>query len=642
MKHGSQNKDPHSLEIKKPKKKAKKPPRIFTAYKGPGGKVTIPADVNIIGVEAFEDCTNVTEVVLQDGVREIRARAFSGCSLRRITLPATLKKIDESAFEDSGLESIEIPNRVTEIGAYAFAGCKDLKTVRLSKGIRNLSGSLFSHCTSLREISIPEYVETIECRAFLYCAALETILFPQKLGCIGTAAFCGCRSLKEAAIGNLIQEIGDAAFKDCDLLENVPIPESLQKAGCDVFEGSPRVKLTGPKITGDGALIMNNRIVYCPPGIRKLTLPEEITYIKAPFFESLTELEELELPRGIQKYDWDWDAFFPLVNLKRIITDRDDPNAMIAMLLDVECADREGRPFTFKPPEQEDVWSVFPEYTEEYVEIGMCIEAHHRKDASAYNLPCPAVIIPSEIDGLPVTGINADAIMGDTARAYYIPDSVKCIEEGAFVNIGQDIGPVFIRLPKDIEIAEDAFKNSNLIFSDPSLVPAPRDSDENSDEEVGSEAEPRLPPSEYAKRAANDPTIGTGTAGRRKLDPDIWKELDSLNPELRIVKLMHIFRTSCISIGTGWCLIKMIVDLKILVLRISYIGASPADFRRFAKKLADGEQASFGWSDEPGWYEWTIQRRGDIFYVTAPRISNGFFISRAQFLDSIAGLDAEW
>ena len=46
------------------------------SYEGPGGEVKVPEGVLSIGIEAFAFCTQVTGVILSEGVRGIARRAF--------------------------------------------------------------------------------------------------------------------------------------------------------------------------------------------------------------------------------------------------------------------------------------------------------------------------------------------------------------------------------------------------------------------------------------------------------------------------------------------------------------------------------------------------------------------------------------
>lgn len=70
---------------------------------------------------AFENCINLTEVILSDKVTTIGAGAFRGCSkLEKITIPASVKKIEAQVFEYCDkLKEITIEGR-PEIGWHAF------------------------------------------------------------------------------------------------------------------------------------------------------------------------------------------------------------------------------------------------------------------------------------------------------------------------------------------------------------------------------------------------------------------------------------------------------------------------------------------------------------------------------------------
>ena len=73
------------------------------------------------------------------------------------------------AFSDcSSLQSIVIPNSVTEFGESAFHGCSSLQSIEISDNVTEVGESAFSDCTSLQPqpIEIPNSVTTIESLAF--------------------------------------------------------------------------------------------------------------------------------------------------------------------------------------------------------------------------------------------------------------------------------------------------------------------------------------------------------------------------------------------------------------------------------------------------------------------------------------------
>jgi hypothetical protein len=88
---------------------------VLQKYNGPGGDVTIPAGVKEIGESAFEDCTGLTSVIIPEGVTEIEWNAFEGCkSLTSVTIPASVTKIGPYAFQKCAGLTIHAP-----AGSYA-------------------------------------------------------------------------------------------------------------------------------------------------------------------------------------------------------------------------------------------------------------------------------------------------------------------------------------------------------------------------------------------------------------------------------------------------------------------------------------------------------------------------------------------
>ena len=95
------------------------------------GTYTVPDSVTRIGYAAFRTCYNLTGVELPDDVTSIDAFAFYKCNnLTSINLPLGITCIDAGTFSSCTLlPTIEIPCSVTYIGSSAFNHCSNLRSI---------------------------------------------------------------------------------------------------------------------------------------------------------------------------------------------------------------------------------------------------------------------------------------------------------------------------------------------------------------------------------------------------------------------------------------------------------------------------------------------------------------------------------
>ena len=95
--------------------------------------------------EELIDKNAVTSLMVAEGMTE--CPNFWGLkSLRRVSLPSTLKRICSKAFCETAVERLEIPDGVTEIGSHAFEACKQLQHVHLPKNLQRISRFAFYDC----------------------------------------------------------------------------------------------------------------------------------------------------------------------------------------------------------------------------------------------------------------------------------------------------------------------------------------------------------------------------------------------------------------------------------------------------------------------------------------------------------------
>lgn len=217
----------------------------ITGYSGPGAAVVIPASINGYPVKKlgagdvqqtpiFGFWNNsVTSVVIPDSVTVIGGYAFAGCiSLTSIVIPDSVTIIDSGAFSScSSLTNIALPPGVTSIGNGAFSGCTSLEKIVIPDGVTSIGIYAFAACTGLANISIPESVTTIGGSAFNGCTSLTSVRLPSRLTDIGSSTFTGCTSLASVVIPDSVTSIGEAAFIDCSSMTNVVIRNGVTAIG---------------------------------------------------------------------------------------------------------------------------------------------------------------------------------------------------------------------------------------------------------------------------------------------------------------------------------------------------------------------------------------------------------------------------
>ena len=142
--------------------------------------------VTSIGNNAFMYCTNLIDADMSKALslRSI-STSFWGCSeLNNVKLNEGLKEIGGSAFSKcTSLKSIHIPSTVTAIGSWCFQSCYGLEEVTFEDGINltTIAEATFYDCTKLKKITIPKSVKVIKKEnangAFSGCSDLKSVIF---------------------------------------------------------------------------------------------------------------------------------------------------------------------------------------------------------------------------------------------------------------------------------------------------------------------------------------------------------------------------------------------------------------------------------------------------------------------------------
>ena len=200
-------------------------------------RVIVDPSVTEMPDSIFQGCETLIEIIFRGNkLVRIGKDAFSGCiNLTPITLPDGLVHLGDCAFKkcESFAGRLVIPKSVLSVGISCFEDCCSLTCVDFepSKTAVKLQGSIFAGCTQLRSVRLPRNLSFIHAKSFLGCRSLTTIDTPRYTQYIGYSAFCGCTSLESITIrsSNLLI-IEKDLFKNCSSLSTINIVDPKNQA----------------------------------------------------------------------------------------------------------------------------------------------------------------------------------------------------------------------------------------------------------------------------------------------------------------------------------------------------------------------------------------------------------------------------
>lgn len=211
----------------------------------------IPTEAITIGKKAFAGSKNLTSIIIPNSVNRIQNEAFMNVPLSTIEIPNSIVYLEELALKDcnslkaiygkySSLdnkcliynntimkyatavtdETFNIPDGVKTIGKWAFYGGK-FKTIKLPNTITNIKDYAFYNCRKLENIDISDNLLTIGDAAFMLCLNLTSINLPNKVTSIGRHAFLQCMKLETFKLPYSVKSIGEQTFSYCQNLKKL-------------------------------------------------------------------------------------------------------------------------------------------------------------------------------------------------------------------------------------------------------------------------------------------------------------------------------------------------------------------------------------------------------------------------------------
>ena len=262
-----------------------------------GSTFTVPSSVKTISGGAFAGAP-LESIVVPQGVTEIGGSAFySAYNLKTVTLPDSLVSLGSYAFLNcEKLEEVLLPESLTDIGTFIFRGCINLKNVKLPSSMTTIPDGLFDSCAALESIELPSGITEIGQFAFNYCTSLKSIQLPAGVKTIKSYAFRNCASLTEID-ASMATEIGAFAFQACSKLSKADI-RSAGEIPAYLFSGCSL--LTDLTFSDSITKIGNYAFLSCDM-LPDFTIPESVKSIGDYAFAKCGALAEMTIPATVEK-----------------------------------------------------------------------------------------------------------------------------------------------------------------------------------------------------------------------------------------------------------------------------------------------------------------------------------------------------
>ena len=201
--------------------------------------VELPKALDSVGLGAFMDCSSMRNLTLPfvGNTREDNSflgyifgaerrewnESFVPSTLSNITLLESCTRVPASAFEGcTSLYTVDINDGIESVGISAFRGCISLVSVKFGNDVKLISEEAFAGCKSLSKIEFASNpsLEKISMQAFMGCESITELCLPQSLKRIEKSAFYNCTGLAKISADG-IEHIGERAFSNCNAINDV-------------------------------------------------------------------------------------------------------------------------------------------------------------------------------------------------------------------------------------------------------------------------------------------------------------------------------------------------------------------------------------------------------------------------------------
>ncbi len=255
--------------------------------------------VEIIGDYLFSDLKTLSTLKIPEKISEIGKYAFKGCTnITSVRWNAINPSTSDDIFKDSknSINSFEIGDKVTHIPDFLCDNMTMVDSIIIPQSVKQIGKAAFQNCKCIT--NIPDSVIEVGKCSFLGCSNLSTI--SSNLQFIGDSAFAGCSKLTDITFPSERLSIGSDAFLGCNIM-NVYITD-IAKWCSSRFPSAYIMGDHTQQIKLNGIMLFNKATKLYVNGkeLHDLVIPDECSSVTGRAFESYAGLRSVTFHDGIR------------------------------------------------------------------------------------------------------------------------------------------------------------------------------------------------------------------------------------------------------------------------------------------------------------------------------------------------------
>ena len=227
------NVEPYTVKVTYPNASASYNGQAYGTYGSyftkPSGEISIPNSVLHNSIEytitaidkwTFYNCSDITSIIIPNGVTSIGDYSFNGCS---------------------SLTAINIPNNVTTIDQYSFNGCTSLEELTIGTGVKTLGNYVFQGCTGLKNITLNATITNVPTSSYAFKS-------------------CSCKNACTVTIGPAVTSIPKFTFSNLTNVKTV----YFNATNCDNFPSDSQAGMLPDFASTGGTIIIGDDVTEIP------------------------------------------------------------------------------------------------------------------------------------------------------------------------------------------------------------------------------------------------------------------------------------------------------------------------------------------------------------------------------------------